>query len=246
MFQKRCLIPIFSLNLFRRSDYSMHLNTCRQRSTSTRSLGLASRAMTRETRVFTWWRRCFTTTTPSHPPREMLKVILSDGGIYIRFCSVKVFVSGNVGINDKKLWKERPKFIHDEQQQSSPPLDFIFGRIGLNVTLKPFISIYKYLHHLLFRIALNSFNSFYGNVCALLMNRCDNMAERGKTSQFSYVLLNDITQFKHVMEESLSSLLKLTCPFALSMYLVFCHYDNILNKYNSTIHNLFQLFKKFY
>ena len=62
------------------------------------------------------------------------------------------------------------------------------------------------------------------------------MAERGKTSQFSYVLLNDITQFKHVMEESLSSLLKLTCPFALSMYQVFCHYDNILNKYNSTIH----------
>ena len=57
--------------------------------------------------------------------------------------------------------------LHDEQQQSSPPLDFIFGRIGLNVTLKPFISIYKYLHHLLFRIALNSFNNLYVNVCSV-------------------------------------------------------------------------------
>ena len=106
----------------------------------------------------------------------------------------------------------RPKFIHDGQQQSSPPLDLIWKNC-VKCNFETFISIYKYLYQLLFRIALNSFNSLYGNVCALLMNRCDNMAERGKTSQFSYVLLNDITQFKYVMEESLSSLLKLTCPY---------------------------------
>ena len=52
-------------------SFTISTNTCRQRSTSTRSLGSGSRAPTRGTRVCTWWRRCSTTTTPSHPQLDL-------------------------------------------------------------------------------------------------------------------------------------------------------------------------------